>query len=85
MGTIVANKTDRVLSVLANGEELTTNELRVRFGFSTTKSVHAAISHLRREGNAIYLNERKNSPSKYRLGTPSRALVAAAAEAGYFS
>ena len=36
------------------------------------KNVGARIGELRAEGHAIYLND-----SKYRLGTPSRAIVAA--------
>lgn len=84
----MATQANRVLAALSTGEELTAKQMRSRFGFSTTNSVRATIAKLRRDGNAIYLNERSNSKGtvtqKYRLGAPSRSMVAAAAAAGYF-
>ena len=72
-------KTDSVLAALQNGEELTAAQIRSRFGAGNP---HEVIRSLREEGYAIYLNERTNSKGevtqKYRLGTPSRAMVAAA-------
>lgn len=85
----MTTQANRVLAALSTGDELTAKQIRSRFGFSTTNSVRAVISQLRRDGNAIYLNERTNSKGettqKYRLGAPSRSMVAAAAQAGYFA
>ena len=72
-------KTDSVLAALKNGEELTAAQIRSRF---SAGNPHDIIRSLRSAGHAIYLNERTNSKGevtqKYRLGTPSRAMVAAA-------
>ena len=72
-------KTDSVLAALQNGEELTAAQIRSRFGAGNP---HEVIRSLREEGYAIYLNERTNSKGevthKYRLGAPSRKMVALA-------
>jgi predicted transcriptional regulator len=72
-------KTDSLLAALRNGDELTVAQIRSRFGAGNPREV---VRKLREQGHAIYLNERKNSKgelvSKYRLGKPSRAMVAAA-------
>jgi len=69
----------RVINVLKNGVELTAKQIAARYG---VKNVRAVISQLRSEGYAIFLNKRVSSfdghtYSKYRLGTPTRATVAA--------
>jgi len=69
----------RVINVLKNGVELTAKQITARYG---VKNVRAVISRLRSEGYAIFLNKRVSSfdgetYSKYRLGTPTRATVAA--------
>ena len=72
-------KTDSLLAALQKGEEFTVAQIRSRFGAGNP---HDIVRSLREKGFAIYLNERKNSKgeivSKYRLGKPSRAMVAAA-------
>jgi hypothetical protein len=72
-------KTDSVLAAFRNGEELTAAQIRQRFG---SGNPHEVIRNLREKGHAIYLNERTNSKgevtTKYRLGTPSRKMVALA-------
>ena len=72
-------KTDSLLAALRKGEELTVAQIRHRFGAGNP---HEVVRKLREQGHAIYLNERKNSKgeivSKYRLGKPSRKMVAAA-------
>jgi predicted transcriptional regulator len=72
-------KTDAVLTALQNGDELTASQIRSRFG---TGNPHEVIRSLREKGYAIYLNERTNSKGevtqKYRLGTPTREMVALA-------
>jgi hypothetical protein len=76
---IVMTKTDSVLKALLSGEELTASQIRSRFAVGNP---HEVVRVLREKGYAIYLNERTNSKGevtqKYRLGTPSRAMVAAA-------
>ena len=72
-------QTQRVINALENGAELTAKQISARYG---VKNVRAVISQLRTEGYAIFLNKRVSSfdgetYSKYRLGTPTRAIVAA--------
>lgn len=71
-------KTQRVLSFLKNGYDLTENQAYSRFGIA---NMSATASYLRTQGYAIYNNrkvlENGNQISVYRLGTPKRAVVAA--------
>lgn len=72
-------KTDSVLAALKNGEQLTAAQIRSRF---SAGNPHEVIRALRERGYAIYLNEHVNSKGevtlKYRLGTPTRKMVALA-------
>ena len=75
----VVSKATKVATALINGAELTAKQISARYG---VKNVRAVISQLRSEGYAIFLNKRVSSfdgetYSKYRLGTPTRATVAA--------
>jgi len=71
-------KTARVLNAFLNGELLTAKQIAARFGAGNPYEV---VRSLRSKGYAIYLNEHTNSKghvkAKYRLGAPSRAIVAA--------
>lgn len=69
--------TKRLLNAFESGEELTKAQIESRYGIA---NVTATISALRMQGYSIYLNERKTQAGvtmKYRLGAPSRAVVAA--------
>ena len=68
---------DRVLSVLKSGRQFTPAQIAGLVN-STEDSVRPRISELRAEGHAIYTNQTKNGETAYRLGTPSRRMVAAA-------
>jgi predicted ArsR family transcriptional regulator len=71
-------KQSRVLAALQNGERLTAKQIQSRFGVANPT---ATISDLRFSGFAIYANRHVDSKgrvsTKYRLGNPSRELVAA--------
>ena len=71
-------KTDRVLQALMGGEELTAKQLKARFSVGNPAEV---VRQLRFKGFAVYSNPKKNSKGEtknfYRLGTPSRVVVAA--------
>lgn len=73
-------KANRVLSALQAGEKLTEGEMKVRFGVGNPS---ATVSYLRQQGYAVYLNAgTKDSrgrvrASRYRLGTPTKAVIAA--------
>lgn len=71
-------QTARVLTALQNGEELTAKQIASRFSVANP---HDVVYQLRNQGYCIYLNEKRNSKGdvkgKYRIGTPSRALISA--------
>jgi predicted transcriptional regulator len=82
MKTVTVSNTDRVLEILKAGEQLTAKQITARFKIANP---HATISSLRMKGYAIYLNEHKNAKGevskKYRLGNPTREIVAAGIKA----
>lgn len=71
-------KQSRLLEALERGEELTAKQIAQRFKMPNPT---ASVSALRFQGYSIYANKRTNklgdTYTKYRLGTPSRAVVAA--------
>lgn len=71
-------KSERLLEALRKGEELTAKQITHRFDIANPT---ASVSALRFNGYAIYANKRTNKLgqtfTKYRLGTPSRAVIAA--------
>lgn len=66
-----------VLKTLKSGRQFTAGQLAGLFG-TTEDTVQARISELRAKGYSIYSNTAKNGKTAYRLGTPSRRMVAAA-------
>lgn len=71
-------KQERVLEALQRGEQLTAKQIAARFGVANPT---ATISDIRYQGFAVYANRHVDTKgrvsTKYRLGRPSRALVAA--------
>ena len=67
----------KVLNVLKSGRQFTPAQIAGLVGTSED-SIRPRISELRSEGFAIYTNSTKNGKTAYRLGTPSRRMVAAA-------
>ncbi len=67
-----------LLNALVAGAELTAAQITARFGAANPREV---VRSLREDGYAIYLNKSTNSKGItkgfYRLGTPTRAVVAA--------
>lgn len=76
--TTKVTKSSKLLSALRKGEELTSAQISQRFGI---KNPRATVSSLRFQGYAIYANQNVDTKgretTKYRLGTPSRAVIAA--------
>lgn len=68
----------RVLNALKDGQEMTAKQITARFG---AKNPRAVIQNIRFDGFPVYLNKRTNSKGDvkgfYRLGTPSKAVIAA--------
>jgi predicted ArsR family transcriptional regulator len=71
-------KQSRLLEALRSGEALTAKQINARFGIANPT---ATVSDLRFAGFAVYANKHKDTKgrksTKYRLGTPSRKIVAA--------
>ena len=72
----------KVLTALQSGRTLSSAQLRSQFGAGNPQSV---IQSLRFEGFPIYLNTVSDTKGRtrnvYRLGTPSRAIIAAGYQA----
>ena len=81
--TANVTKTAKVLAALESGVELTGKQISARY---SVKNVRALISSLRMQGYPVYLNKRVSTFDgetylKYRLGTPTRAVIAAGYQA----
>jgi len=78
--TNIVSKSDRLLSALVEGAELSQSQIASRFGYSPN-SVSKAIFRLRTEGFPIFTNKRTTKKgatvSKYRMGTAPRSVIAA--------
>ena len=66
-----------ILSQLFDGKAVTAAKVASKFSTSSN-SVSARINELRSEGYSIYGNADNKGTKSYRLGKPSRAMVAAA-------
>lgn len=72
---------DRLVTAFTSGYDFTTNQIANRLDVSESRA-RFLITELRQEGYAIYKNNKTINGATtpvYRLGTPSRAMVAAAA------
>ena len=80
--TTTVTKSAKVIAALESGVELTGKQIESRYSVGNAR---ALISSLRMQGYPVYLNKRTNgfgdTYSKYRLGTPSRAVIAAGYQA----
>ena len=82
-GDLIMSKTQKLIDAFFNGEQLTAKQISARFGIANPS---ATVSDLRMDfGLAVYANSRKNSKgqrvTRYRLGTPTRRVVAAGYQA----
>tara|TARA_B100000519_G_C13936323_1_gene293907 strand:+ start:217 stop:471 length:255 start_codon:yes stop_codon:yes gene_type:complete len=75
---MTTTKMDRVLVALKEGQQLTAKQIQSRFGVGNARST---VSALRMKGYAIYGNRhvdtKGRATTKYRLGTPTRRVIAA--------
>ena len=71
-------KSERLVTALKKGEQLTAAQIKTRFGIANPT---ATVIDLRYSGFVVYANQKRDSKgrvtTKYRIGTPTRALVAA--------
>ena len=67
-------KTEKLLNALESGARLTSRQIASRYGL---KNPTAAITTLRQDGYSIFFNRRKTKESYYKMGRPTRELIAA--------
>lgn len=71
-------KTFKLLSALQSGDRVSASQASKRFGI---QNISAEVSRIRQSGFAVYSNQRVAGNhvkvTEYRLGTPSRKLIAA--------
>ena len=67
----------KVLKTLKSGKQFTAGQMAGIFR-TTEGTIVTRVSELRAQGYSIYSNTAKNGKTAYRLGTPSRAMVATA-------
>jgi len=65
---------ERIINWLSSGRSITARQAKT-WG---VKRLASRIHELRSEGYSIYTNTNSNGTTSYRLGRPSRAMVAAA-------
>jgi len=70
-------KKEKVMKLLSTGKNVAWTTLRNRFDLTSPR---AMIDTLRNEGNCIYVNK-VNGKTTYRLGEPSKAIIAAGLKA----
>jgi hypothetical protein len=75
MGRKALTKKQKVLNLLSNGKSVTWSTLRDKFDLTSPR---AMVDQLRTEGHMVYINQTSNGTS-YRLGTPTKAILAAGA------
>jgi len=73
------SKKQKVLNLLSKGENVAWKTIQSKFDLESPRSM---VDTLRAEGYMIYGN-RVNGKKYYRLGTPTRAIVAAGIQALY--
>ena len=72
------NQAAKLLNFLKSGQTITETQAVKMFGI---QRVSARVAELRSEGYSVYRNVTKDGKTAYRLGAPSRAMVAAAYQA----
>ena len=68
----LANST-KFLNALLRGESVTWKQAQSKFNLSSPRAV---VDKIREEGHCVYINKNK-SGTYYRIGTPSKAIIAA--------
>jgi hypothetical protein len=66
---------EKLIGFFKSGKEITPAQAEGLFGVT---NLSARVSELRAEGYSIYTNKTKNGKTAYRLGKPSRRMVALA-------
>ena len=76
MGRRALSKKQKVLNLLNKGGAVSWTTLRKQFDLTSPR---AMIDTLREEGHMVYINQTSNGTT-YRMGTPTKAILAAGVE-----
>jgi hypothetical protein len=81
MSKVKTSVKTKVFNALSTGESFTTKQL-ARKARTDVKNVQRRVHDLRSEGNMIYANPTgKGTTVSYRIGTPTKAVIAAGLQA----
>lgn len=82
INTPAATQQDKLISLFETGKDLSVKQIARKLRVSESRARYL-VTELRQEGYAIYRNRNQNSRDfVFRLGLPSREMVAFAAQAG---
>ena len=73
MGRKALTKKQKVLNLLSTGKPVDWSTMRKKFDLTSPR---AMVDQLRTEGHMVYINT-TSSGTSYRLGTPTKAILAA--------
>ena len=73
MGRKALTKKQKVLNLLSTGKSVDWSTMRNKFDLTSPR---AMVDQLRTEGHMVYINQ-TSSGTSYRLGTPTKAIIAA--------
>ena len=73
MANTKLTKKQKVLNLLSKGKAVAWTTMRNKFDLTSPR---AMVDQLRTEGHMVYINQSSNGTS-YRLGTPTKAILAA--------
>jgi hypothetical protein len=74
-------KKQKVLNLLSKGDAVTWASLRSRFDLTSPR---AMIDQLRTEGHMVYINTTSTGGTTYRLGRPTKSIIAAGVDKVFY-
>jgi len=74
MGRKTLTKKQKVLNLLSKGKAVAWTTMRNKFDLTSPR---AMVDQLRTEGHMVYINQTSSGGTSYRLGTPTKAIIAA--------
>lgn len=69
------NQTRKLLNFLKSGKTISATQAEGMFGI---QNVSARVSELREQGHCVYTNVSKNGVTNYRIGRPTKRMIATA-------
>jgi hypothetical protein len=73
--SVTKSQNEKLVEFFKSGKDITEGQARTRFGVA---NLPARIAELRAEGYSIYKNTTKEKGTSYKLGKPTRAMIATA-------